>query len=256
MTSTRSLGAIGILGGTFDPIHIGHLRLGEEALQQLCLNQIRFIPAGRPPLRDAPSASPEQRLEMVKLSIADHPDFVVDDSEVMAATQSYTVETLERLRIDFGAERPLVLLLGQDAFERLESWHRWEEIFSLAHVAVATRPSSPVGADVQCRLSTADPLHRRKAVLCETPAPPLSCNSVADNTQVKCASAMAREFQQRLGSAADLASSPFGRIVPFTIPSLEVSATAIRCQIKSGILPRYLVAEAVVRYIDLHHLYR
>ena len=252
MTSTRSLGAIGILGGTFDPIHIGHLRLGEEARQQLALDQILFIPAGRPPLRDVPSASPEQRLEMVKFSIADHPDFVVDDSEIMAATQSYTVETLERLRIEFGAERPLVLLLGQDAFERLESWHRWMEIFSLTHIAVATRPNSPVGAGAECRLSTADPLHGRKAVLCETPAPPPS----PSNIQVECASALAREFQQRLGNAADLASSPFGRIVPFTIPSLEVSATAIRRQIKSGILPRYLVAEAVVRYIDLHHLYR
>lgn len=233
MITTRSAGAIGILGGTFDPVHIGHLRLGEEALQQLALDQILFIPAGRPPLRDVPSASPEQRLAMVKLSIADHPDFVVDDSEVLTATQSYTVDTLERLRFEFGAERPLVLLLGQDAFERLESWHRWTEIFSLAHVAVATRPNSPVGAG-------------------GTP----SIDPVASNTQVECASALAREFQQRLGNAPDLASSPFGRIVPFTIPSLEVSATAIRRQIKSGILPRYLVAEAVVRYIESHHLYR
>ncbi|MBK7686515.1 MAG: nicotinate-nucleotide adenylyltransferase [Rhodocyclaceae bacterium] len=256
MTTTRSPDAIGILGGTFDPIHIGHLRLGEEALQQLGLDQIRFIPAGRPPLRDVPSATPEQRLAMVKLSIADNPDFGVDDSEVMAATQSYTVETLERLRLEFGAKRPLVLLLGQDAFGRLESWHRWTEIFSLAHVAVATRPNSPVGSDVQCRLSTADPLRRRKAVLCETPAPPPLNSAATSNTQVKCASALAREFQQRLGTATDLASSPFGRIVPFTIPTLDISATAIRRQIKSGTLPRYLVAEAVVRYIESHYLYR
>jgi nicotinate-nucleotide adenylyltransferase len=229
MTTTRSLGALGILGGTFDPVHIGHLRLGEEALRQLALNQIRFIPAGRPLLRDAPCALPDQRLAMVKLAIADNSSFMVDDSEVKADRQSYTVETLERLRDELGAQQSLVLLLGQDAFERLESWHRWTEIFSLAHVAVATRPNSPVGAD-------------------DTSSP--------SNIKVKCASALAHEFQQRLGNVADLASSPSGRIIPFTIPLLEVSATAIRRQIKSGILPRYLVAEAVVRYIDLNHLYR
>ena len=250
MTAPNPPGPLGILGGTFDPIHFGHLRLGQEAMQQLSLSQVLFIPAGRPPLRDTPCATAEQRLAMVKLAIEGNPEFVVDDSEVLAATQSYTVDTLTRLRIELGPQRSLVLLLGQDAFARLESWRRWTEIFSLAHVAVATRPKSPVGAEVQYRLSTADPLHRRKAVLCETPAPPPS------NTQVECASALARELNQRQGTVADLANSPFGRIVPFTIPALEISATAIRRQIESGTFPRYLVAEAVVRYIDLNHLYR
>ena len=122
----------------------------------------------------------------------------------------------------------MVLLLGGDAFARLESWQRWTEIFSLAHIAVATRP---VSAN-----STID--------------------THSDDSQVKCTPALAREFQQRLGTVADLAKSSAGRILPFTIPALEISATAIRQQIKSGRLPRYLVAEAVVRYIELNHLYR
>ena len=228
MTTAFPPGPLGILGGTFDPIHLGHLRLGQEALQQLGLSQIRFIPAGRPPLRDSPCASAQQRLAMVKLAIAGNPEFVVDDSEALAATQSYTVDTLTRLRTELGPQRAMVLLLGGDAFARLESWQRWTEIFSLAHVAVATRPDSAN--------STID-------------------TKIGDR-QVEYTPALAREFQQRLGTVVDIAKSPSGRIFPFTIPALEISATAIRQQIKSGRLPRYLVAEAVVRYIELNHLYR
>ena len=227
MTTASPPGPLGILGGTFDPIHLGHLRLGQEALQQLALSQVRFIPAGRPPLRDSPSASPQQRLAMANLAIAGNPDFVVDDSEVLAARQSYTVDTLTRLRAELGPQRAMVLLLGSDAFARLESWQRWTEIFSLAHIAVATRP--------------------------------YSANAAIDThsaSQVKYSPALAGGFKQRLGTLADLAKSPSGSIVPFTIPALEISATAIRQQIKSGRLPRYLVAEAVVRYIELNHLYR
>jgi nicotinate-nucleotide adenylyltransferase len=238
MTAAQSPGPLGILGGTFDPIHNGHLRLGEEAIQQLCLTRVRFIPAGQPPLRDRPCVSADHRLAMTKLAISANPCFEVDNSEVTAKQPSYTVDTLARLRREIGPLGSLVLLLGNDAFERLSQWHRWQEIFSLAHIAVATRPDTqvvnlPVGAG-------------------DTP----SSIGLTRNTPLECAAALANEVRQRRGSAVDLATSPCGHIVPFTIPALDISATAIRRQLKDGHPPRYLVAESVVRYIDLHHLYR
>ena len=261
MIAVRPPGPLGILGGTFDPIHLGHLRLGEEAIQQLSIAQVRFIPAGQPPLRDTPGASAEQRLAMVKLATSGNPHFEVDDSEVWATQRSYTVDTLEHLRDEVGPLRSLVLLLGNDAFERLEQWHRWQRIFALAHLAVATRPgnpvvpASPVGAQEQCRPGTAAPVHRHNAMLGETPAP-LPLSGITSDTPLECDSALAHEVRQRHGTAADLAASPYGRIVPFTIPALDISATAIRRLLKAGQQPRYMVADAVVSYIDLHHLYR
>lgn len=232
MIAARPPGPLGILGGTFDPIHLGHLRLGEEAIQQLSLLKVRFIPAGQPPLRDAPCASADHRLAMVELATSGNGRFEVDDSEVKAKEPSYTVDTLKRLRNDVGPSRSLVLLLGKDAFERLDQWHRWREIFSLAHIAIATRPSPFAG----------------------TVSPP-SDSLDQPNSPVECATALINEVRQRFGTAADLAGESSGRIVPFTIPALDISATAIRRLLKSGCQPRYLVAEAVVRYIDLHHIY-
>ena len=238
MTQAQSPGPLGILGGTFDPIHNGHLRLGEEAIQQLSLTHVRFIPAGQPPLRDTPSVSANHRLAMVRLATSANPRFDVDDSEVTATQPSYSVDTLTRLRNEIGPLRSLVLLLGKDAFERLAQWHRWQEIFSLAHIAVATRPGNK---DLSCPVGAGD-----------TP----SSSGVTGNTPLECASALAKEVRQRHGSAVDLATSPSGRIVPFTIPALDISATAIRRQLKAGHQPRYLVADTVVSYIESHQLYR
>lgn len=238
MIAALPSGPLGILGGTFDPIHFGHLRLGEEAIQQLSLTQVRFIPAGQPPLRDAPCVSAIHRLAMVQLATSGNSRFEVDDSEVKSAQPSYTVDTLTRLRNEVGPLQSLVLLLGQDAFERLDQWHCWREIFSLAHIAVATRPNASartalaVGADTTV------------------------ISGITSDTPLKCASALANEVGQRRGIPTDLSASPSGRIVPFTIPALDISATAIRRLLKAGHQPRYLAADAVVSYIDLHHLYR
>jgi nicotinate-nucleotide adenylyltransferase len=131
---------LGILGGTFDPVHFGHLRLAEEAAEILGLERVRWIPAGLPWHRGTPLATPDQRRDMVSLAIAGNPLFELDDAEVKQNTPSYTVATLERLRQALGAARPIVVLLGSDAFRGLETWHRWHEIFALAHVFVAQRP--------------------------------------------------------------------------------------------------------------------
>lgn len=133
-------GAIGILGGTFDPVHRAHLHLARAALRQLGLARVLWIPAGQPYHRTPPHASAAHRLAMVRLAVAGEPAFEVDDSEVHSAEPSYTVPLLERLRERYGEGTPLVLLVGADAFLGLPTWYRWREIFGLARVAVAYRP--------------------------------------------------------------------------------------------------------------------
>ena len=114
--------AIGLYGGTFNPVHHAHLRLAEEACDALNLQEVRWIPAGQPPHREAPQVSAEQRLTMVRLATAGNPRFSVDAAEVEAQTYSYTILTLERLRQHYGPAQPLVLLLGADAAAGLASW--------------------------------------------------------------------------------------------------------------------------------------
>lgn len=215
--------ALGIFGGTFDPPHIGHLRLALEAREALGLAEVSFVPAGRPALRDAPSAAAADRLAMVKLALGDLAGFSVDAAEVLdsagAPRPSYTVDTLERLRRRHGQRRALVLLLGADAFARLEAWHRWRDLFELAHVAVATRPgSSP-------RLGAGD-------------------------------TALDGEFVSRQGSGIDLAAAPAGRIVPFAITALDISSSDVRRRLALGLCARHLVPDPVLDYIDSHQLYR
>lgn len=130
---------IGILGGTFDPVHYGHLRPAQEVLRALELAEIRLIPAAHPPHRRPPLATVDQRLRMVELAVSGIHGMRVDDREILRGGPSYTVLTLESLRHEFG-ERPLCLLLGLDAFEGIEAWHQWRRLPELAHLIVMTRP--------------------------------------------------------------------------------------------------------------------
>jgi nicotinate-nucleotide adenylyltransferase len=218
-------GALGLLGGTFDPLHIAHLRLALEAREALGLAEVSLIPAGTPALRAVPQCAAVHRLAMVESAVAGIPGFSVDSGEVLAAagnpTPSYTVATLERQRRQHGAQRPLVLLLGADAFARLEQWHRWRELFELAHIAVATRP----GHEMKVKVGVGE-------------------------------TALDAEYSARRGKAADLAAAPAGRIVPFAITALEISATAIRRRLAADLSARYLVPDPVLDYIESHQLYR
>jgi len=135
--------AIGILGGTFDPIHFGHLRSALDVLQQLDLQHIRLIPSARPPHRQQPLASPEQRLMMLHLAVKNNQQLVVDDRELARQGASYTVDTLLSLRQQF-VDNPLYLLLGTDAFLHIQTWHRWTELLALAHIVVMQRPGEPL----------------------------------------------------------------------------------------------------------------
>lgn len=212
-------GAIGIMGGTFDPVHLAHLALAQRALDCLSLVQVMWIPAGQPWHRDAPGAAPADRLAMVQAAIAAEPCFMLDDSEVSAAAPGYTVETLERLRRAYGPQRPLVLLMGADAFHGLERWHRWRDIFDLAHVAVATRPGFP--------LQDFSP-------------------------------ALAAEYRNRRTASADFHACPAGGIVTFDLSAGTVSATETRTALADGAPDdrlRELLPVPVLDYIRQHHLY-
>ena len=135
----RSAGPMGIFGGTFDPIHYGHLRTAFEMLQALRFDEVRFMPCGTPPHRADPVADAGLRLRMVEVATDDQPGFVVDDSELKREGPSYSVDTLTALRTEF-PERSLGLIIGMDAFLGLPKWYHWREILELAHIVVAHRP--------------------------------------------------------------------------------------------------------------------
>jgi len=211
---------LGILGGTFDPVHAAHMRLAEEAVRQLRLGGVLWIPAGQPRHRAQPQADAGHRLAMVRAAIAGHPDYRLDDAEVRSGQASYTVPTLERLRAKYGDDRPLVLLMGADAFRGLASWHRWRELFRLAHLGVASRPTFDLDVDAM--------------------APEL-----------------ADEFRRRRRSQSTaLATAPAGTIVTFPLSAGTVSSTEVRAKLGAGAEVQELLPAPVLDYIRRHKLYR
>jgi len=215
-------GPIGVFGGTFDPIHYGHLRLAEEIAERAKLVEVKFIPSGTPPHRARPGAAANHRVAMARLAIADNPSFSVDDREARRSGPGYTFDTLTELRQEYGSNRPIALLLGADAFLELATWHRWRELFSLAHIVVAYRPGFPIDT-WQTRMP--EPLAHEYAV---------------------------RHMQQPL--AVHLA--PAGGIGAVSMTGLDISATFVRNAIHAGSSARYLLPESVLAYIRSHGLYR
>jgi nicotinate-nucleotide adenylyltransferase len=216
-----STAPLGILGGTFDPVHYGHLRLAQEVAEKLKLERVRFVPSGTPPHRPAPATPAADRLAMVRLAVAGNPRFDVDDRELRRAGPGYMVDTLASLRAEAGADRPLALLLGADAFLDLATWSRWHELFRLAHLVVAHRPGFPV-----------------------------------DTWQSRMPQPLAREYASRLMQqplAVHLA--PAGGIVVIGIAALDISATMIRDCVAAGASPRYLLPDSVLDYIQAHAFY-
>ncbi|HEC29176.1 MAG TPA: nicotinate-nucleotide adenylyltransferase [Gammaproteobacteria bacterium] len=138
---SKSCPVTGLFGGTFDPVHFGHLRPALEVCQDLDLHEVRWIPGGQPPHRETPLAETVHRLNMLRLAVQDIDRFTVDIRETERAGPSYTVDTLISLRKEMPGSS-LALILGQDAFNGLPGWHRWQEILELAHVIVCARPGS------------------------------------------------------------------------------------------------------------------
>lgn len=212
---------LALLGGTFDPVHLGHLGLADDARRALSVAPIRLLPAGDPPHRPPPGASAAHRLAMLRLAIEGLPHLAIDDREVRRQGKSYTALTLDELRAE-DPPRPLILILGADAFRGLPTWHRWQDLLGLAHIAVAARPGDPFDAALPEALV---PLWRSR----------------------------------RTTRRADLLSSPAGRILVVPIRAHDISASAIRASIAGGgdaaRSARALLPPAVWDYIARHRLY-
>ena len=212
---------IGIFGGTFDPIHFGHLRLAQELAESMHMAEVRFVPGGTPPHRAAPQVTSEQRLAMARLAIDGNPLFAVDDREVRRSGPGYTVDTLAEVRREIGAKRPLCLLLGADAFLELATWRRWHDLFELAHLVVAHRPGFP-----------------------------------PESWPARMPEPLAREYSARLMHqpfAVHLAAA--GGIATQAIAALDISASMIRDSLARGVSPRYLLPDPVLDYIGSRGLY-
>lgn len=207
---------IGILGGTFNPVHVGHLRSALEVAEQLALDELRLIPNARPPHRDAPLVSAQDRLAMVEQAVAGVPLLTVDDRELKRDRPSYSIDTLESLRAELAVEDQLFLLLGWDAFCGLPTWHRWEELLDHCHILVLQRPD----ADSEAPQALRDVLAAR---------------SVSDPQAL---------------------AGPGGQIAFVWQTPLAVSATQIRNLLASGKSVRFLVPDAVLAYITARGLYR
>jgi nicotinate-nucleotide adenylyltransferase len=209
--------AIGLFGGTFDPVHNGHLRVALDALEGLGLAEVRLLPARRNPLREAPGASAEQRRDLLSAAVAGEPGLRVDARELERDGPSYTVDTLASLRGEYGPARPLALMVGGDAFTGLPGWHRWRELFDLAHVVVLQRPGH--AADL----------------------PP----ELAAVTGARAAR-----------NGTELHAQPAGRVLFWRVTQLEISATDIRARVAAGRSIRYLVPDPVANEITRQGLYR
>ncbi len=207
---------IGLLGGTFDPIHIGHLRAALEVAEQFALDELRLIPSARPPHRGTPQVSAQARLDMVRLAVADVPPLVVDDRELWRDKPSWTIDTLESLRAELGADVQLLLLVGWDAFCGLPTWHRWQELLDHCHILVLQRPDADSDAPEALRDL-------------------LAARSVADPQGLK---------------------GPAGQIAFVWQMPLAISATQIRERLSGARSVRFLVPDAVLAYIHAHGLYR
>lgn len=138
---------IGILGGTFDPIHHGHLRTALEVAEHFGITDMRLIPGKVPPHRPQPHASPQHRLAMLQVAIASEPCLQADDRELRRDGYSYSFDTLESIRAEVNDEHPILFTLGFDAFQHFQTWHRWEKILQLAHLVVVHRPGYSLPAE-------------------------------------------------------------------------------------------------------------
>lgn len=207
---------IGLLGGTFNPIHIGHLRSAIEVLEFLALEELRLIPNALPPHRELPHVSADQRLAMVERAAANIPQFVVDDRELARDKPSYTIETLVSIRAELDKEDQLFFIMGWDAFYGLPSWHRWQELLTYCHIIVLQRP----------QLSAKIP-------------------SVLDSF-----------LRTRLIAEGSPFTSANGQVAFLQQAYLDISSTQIRERLTQGKSVQFLLPDSVLDYINQHQLYQ
>ena len=197
---------VGVLGGTFDPVHNGHLRLAMELASALDLAHVRLVPCARPPHRGAPTASPGQRSKWIRVAVSTEPRLRLDDRELLRNGPSYTVDTLASLRREM-PETPLCLIMGRDVFANLPSWDRWLEIFDSAHIVLIDRPGIEVELQAEAQAA-------------------LDARATDD----------AEALRNHLG----------GTIYAYAPPPLAISASRIRALLAEGASPRYLLPTTVL----------
>lgn len=207
---------IGIVGGTFDPIHFGHLRPAFEIFQDLGLDELRWIPSGLPPHRESPCVSTEHRLNMLRLALDGMRQSVIDEREINRQGPSYMVDTLHSLRADY-ADKEMALILGMDAFNGLSSWYRWQEVIELAHIIVCSRPGAVLASSGQLK----DVITARQVM----------------------------QFSK-------MKQCTHGMIYFHEVTKLAISATRIRRLCQQGKSPRFLSPYTVCEYIKENGLYR
>ena len=218
---------IAILGGTFDPIHFGHLRPALEISEKLSLSELRFIPSAKPPHRWQPEASAEHRLKMVEKAIKAYPKFVLDDREYQRLKEdkllSFTIDTVRSIREELGESESIGMIVGMDAFQSFTSWRDWDKIIDIVHVIVAARPGY-----------TAYESDQDKSI---------------DGKNMDW-------IEQRLVTdAEELHQSASGKVFFCDVTQLDISATFIRNQIDAGKSCRYLTPKKVIKFIKKHTLY-
>ena len=208
--------AVAVLGGTFNPVHFGHLRSALELVDHLHLSQLRLMVSARPPHRDEPQTSAEPRAAMVQLAVDDEPRLICDTRELARSGPSYTVDSLKALRAEVGQEMPLLLGVGGDAVQGLTGWSRWQALLDYAHLVVVARPgfTLPRGGELGDWLTS-----------------------------------------HEAGLPGDLFDVPQGRVYLESLRPLPISATEIRALLQSGKSARYLLPDSVLDYINQHELY-
>ena len=204
---------IGIFGGTFDPIHFGHLRSALEVMQQAGLDQVRFLPNARPPHRAQPWLDTTTRQHLVQLAMTDQPGFVLDDRELRRDGPSYMVDTLADLKSEF-AGASLCLMLGSDAFAGFTQWQHWQAILDLCHIIVMTRPGVELAV-----------LHNQ---------PPMITSRICPD-------------------ADSLLNSPQGLILLQSVTALDISSSRIRESLRQGLSIRYLLPESIRQHLEGHY---
>jgi nicotinate-nucleotide adenylyltransferase len=207
--------AIGILGGTFDPIHMGHLRMALELYETLDLARVHITPCFQPMHRKQPIASPNDRLAMVQCAVAAEPALIADDREIRREGPTYTIDTVFEMQAEM-PDTPLCLLIGIDAFLGFASWNRWPEILNQTHIIVAHRPHY------------------------QLPTTGIIADLIKERLQHE---------------IAFIHENPAGGILFRPITALEISATDIRKQIAMRRNPRYLLPDGVYDYIKQHGTY-
>ncbi|WP_417598404.1 nicotinate-nucleotide adenylyltransferase [Oceanospirillum sp.] len=207
---------VAVMGGTFDPVHNGHLRSALELKQLLALDEVRLVPCHQTPHREQPRRSSQQRLHMLDLAVAGEAGLRIDDRELRLDQPSYSVFTLQGLRKELGNEAVLFWVMGIDAFAHFTSWYQWREILTLANLIIMTRPGFELVSESEEK----------------------------------------RLWQERAIEVSELHMHPSGKILSISLPSqLEISATYIRQQLSRGQSVRYLLPDSVISYIGTHKLY-